>query len=280
MESLKTAFPAAQLRATPVHLAAAALVFAAAAHGGGFTRLFDGATTRGWHMQGDGAWHAGNGVLIGTHAAASPAFGHLVSDSAYSDFQFRYRWKLVKGNSGLYYHSAEGSSAGMIGPQVEMDGDFPGGIYTTSTDPWGWVVQPGVGEAAAWFKPGDWNLVTVTAKGPRVTVSYNGIVTADTVDAGLPVRGHFGFQVHANLDCEIQVMDVEIALQDPVTLGRSRVLPDGRSGGRRAAIPSSTVDAMGRAWAPGPSFRFGPAFPAYRTSSRSGGPETPSARTR
>lgn len=183
-----------------------------------FRPLFDGRSLAGWHLQGGGSWQVRDGMLVGTHAASDRAFGHLVSDSAFADFTLRYRWKLVRGNSGLYIRSAEGGAAGMIGPQVEMDEAFPGGIYTTNTDPWGWVVQPKASDVPKWYRPGDWNLVTVTAKGPRVTVEFNGVRTAETSDPRLPLRGSFGFQAHADMDCEILVDDVEAAIQAPVRL--------------------------------------------------------------
>ncbi len=212
---------------TPVGLALGALLslaLAPCAQTTGFVKIFDGKTTKGWHIQGHAAWRAENGVLIGTHAAADSVFGHLVSDSAYGDFALRYQWKLVKGNSGLYYHSAEGGAAGMIGPQVEMDDNFPGGIYTTNTNPWGWVAQPTSEAVKTWYKPNDWNLVTVTVKGPHAAITYNGLPTAETSDARLPLRGHFGFQVHALLDCEIWVKEVELSLPVPTALGPGNAL--------------------------------------------------------
>jgi hypothetical protein len=203
-----------------------------------FRPLFDGVSLRGWHLQGHGEWKAANGMLVGTHLRADARFGHLVSDSAYRDFTLRYRWKLVQGNSGLYFRSEESGNAagaddaGMIGPQVEMDEAYPGGIYSTNTDPWGWVVQPDPKDISKWYKPGEWNQVTVTAQGARVLITYNGLETAETSDARLPASGHFGFQLHAGLDCEILVDDVEIALPAPVTL----VTPK-RSGIRAERLP-------------------------------------------
>lgn len=216
-----------------------------------FKPLFDGKSLKGWHIQGQGAWAVKDGSLVGTHDAAGKLFGHLVSDSSYGDFTFRYRWKLVKGNSGLYYHSAEGGEAGMIGPQVEMDGAYPGGIYTTNTNPWGWVAQPKPEDVKTWWKPNDWNLVTVTTVGAKVTITYNGIKTAETSDARLPKAGSFGFQVHANTDCEIWVDDVEVEVPAVVTLQLPKA---SRSAG---AGDAGARDFLGR-------------MIGYRTISRSG----------
>lgn len=220
----------------------AGFLAALAVHAQEFKPIFDGKTLKGWHLQGEGSWRVDSGVIIGTHTATGPDFGHLVSDSEYVDFTLRFKWKLVKGNSGLYYHSAEGGEAGMIGPQVEMDGAYPGGIYTTNTNPWGWVVQPKVEDVKTWWKPNDWNLVTVAAVGKKVTVTYNGIKTAESSDARLPQKGRLGFQVHANQECDIRIKDVELAL--PVTVGLR-----GDVSGRKGAYPRAwrdPVDIKGR----------------------------------
>lgn len=199
---------------------AAALATALPATAQEFRALFDGSSLKGWHKQGHGEWKVRDGMLVGTQMASDTVFGHLVTDSAYADFTFRYRWKLVKGNSGLYFRSAEGGAAGMIGPQVEMDASYPGGIYTTNTSPWGWIVQPRSQDVASWYKPHDWNLVTVTAKGLRIEVMFNGTLTAVTTDSRLPKSGRFGFQVHSNCDCEVHVDDVEVSAPAPTALGR------------------------------------------------------------
>lgn len=212
--------------------ACAVLLAAAGLSAQEFRPLFDGASLKGWRLQGQGEWKAVDGVLVGTHAQSGKQFGHLVSDSLFGDFTFRYRWKLVRGNSGLYFRSAEGGEAGMIGPQVEMDAAFPGGIYTTNTTPWGWVAQPRAQDVPAWYKAGDWNLVTVTAKGPRVEVAYNGIRTAETSDARLPLKGRFGFQVHAGMDCEILIDDVEVSVPAPAALAPYPAERGGRDGRR------------------------------------------------
>jgi hypothetical protein len=208
-----------------------------------FRPLFDGKTLSGLHLQGVGAWQVRDGMLVGTHAANDRSFGNLVSDSAYGDFTLRYRWKLVRGNSGLYIRSSEGGAAGMTGPQVEMDEAFPGGIYTTNTDPWGWVVQPKSSDIPKWYRPGDWNRVTVTAKGLRITVDYNGLRTAETSDPRLPSRGRFGFQAHADMDCEILVDDVEVAVSAPVRLAA----PGPRAKGQEWAIRTG-LNVPGAVW--------------------------------
>ena len=129
--------------------------------------IFDGKTLTGWHKQGGGAWRVTDGMIEGTHTLEGE-FGHLVSDSTFSAYRLRYKWKLsTGGNSGLYFHGKEEGSAGIAGAQVEMDDAFPGGIYSTATDPWGWIAQPKSEDIKKWYKLGDWNETVLIVEGSK-----------------------------------------------------------------------------------------------------------------
>ncbi|PWK69217.1 uncharacterized protein DUF1080 [Mucilaginibacter oryzae] len=85
---------------------------ATAAKDTGFTPLFDGKTTRGWHAYGKAvagaAWKAEDGVL---HLDASQKGdwqskngGDMVSDEEYTNFDLKLEWKISKGgNSGILF---------------------------------------------------------------------------------------------------------------------------------------------------------------------------------
>ncbi len=188
------------------------IVFASVSlHAQTYHSLFDGKTLQGWHIQGDGSWRVNNGMIEGSHLAQGN-FGHLVTDSSFKNFRLHWVWKLsVGGNSGLYFHSQEGSDAGMIGAQVEMDESFSGGIYTTATTPWGWVSQPSADAARSWFLPGDWNDLILVVNGPRVSVMMNGKISSDVENPNLGTDGHFGIQNHANTEMTIWVKTIEIS---------------------------------------------------------------------
>ena len=115
-----------------------------------FVPLFNGSTLSGWHAQAVGSWQVVAGVIEGRNDVNSSQWGHLVSDSVFTNFILRYQWRLSPGgNSGLYFHSSEGGTAGMIGPQIEMDG-VNNGVYTTATNPWGWVAKAALSSSTCW----------------------------------------------------------------------------------------------------------------------------------
>ncbi len=64
--------------------------------------------------------------------------------------------------------------------------------------------------------PGDWNEMTVTAKGKNVTVEVNGVKTAELKDDPGRLSGFIAFQIHGGQDIDVQLKDIEIDGQ-PVT---------------------------------------------------------------
>ncbi|MDB5106627.1 MAG: putative secreted glycosyl hydrolase [Fibrobacteres bacterium] len=173
--------------------------------------IFDGKTFKGWHFQGGGSWRVVDGVIEGTHTLEGD-FGHLVSDSSFGDFRLRYKWKLTSGgNSGLYFHAQEGGEGGMAGAQLEMDESFSGGIYSTATQPWGWIAQPKAEDAKKWYRPNDWNEAVLVMKGSRAYITMNGMPTVDVTSAKLGTTGHLAFQVHQGIVMTLLIKEVEMS---------------------------------------------------------------------
>jgi hypothetical protein len=211
--------------------------------------LFDGKTLKGWHFQGAGSWKVLDGVIVGTHTKDGD-HGHLVSDSSFTDFRLHFQWKLSSGgNSGLYFHGEKGGAGGMIGAQLEMDEAFSGGLYSTATNPWGFIYQTKAEDAGKWYRPGDWNDVVLVVDKNRVTNTQNGFITMDVTSPNLGAKGQFGFQLHATLDMtlwlrNIEWSDVPGSASMPAGGKRKRVerdLVEGEAPGRKVLkVPGGT----------------------------------------
>ena len=172
--------------------------------------LWDGRTFDGWHVIGKGEWKVIDGAIRGTHAKAEKEFSHLVSDKVYRDFTVRLKYKAVKGNSGLYFRIEETGFSGVSGFQAEIDPEKDaGGLYETNGR--SWVSQPKPEDVKRWFKPGEWNEMTVSAHGGHIVVHVNGIKSAEVKDDPGRVEGRFALQVHGGQDCEVWFKDIEIA---------------------------------------------------------------------
>ncbi len=172
--------------------------------------LFDGETLAGWHSLPGGKWQVRDGVIVGTSPIDETRHGLLISDAVYGDFTARLQFKAVKGNSGFYFRSEKVDSAvGVHGFQAEIDiANDVGGLYETGGR--AWVVQPSADEVAKYFKPGEWNEMTVSARGRHVVVHVNRQKTAELIDDPGRLKGHLALQLHGSQDMEVMFRDVEI----------------------------------------------------------------------
>jgi hypothetical protein len=179
---------------------------------GGTQQLWDGKTFNGWHTIGKGTWEITDGAIHGTHSKTNKEFGHLVTDKAYKDFHARLKFKALKGNSGFYFRIEEKGASGVSGFQAEIDATKDiGGLYETNGRTW--VTKPTPDEVKKYFKPAEWNEMTVSAKGGHIVVTVNGVKTAElTSDPGRS-EGYIALQLHANLDCDVWFKDLQLAAE-------------------------------------------------------------------
>lgn len=176
-----------------------------------FRPLFDGKTLSGWHTIPGGEWKVEEGAIVGHSAAKEPRHGHLVTNDQYGDFTVRLKYKAIKGNSGLYFRIEKvKGDVGVKGFQAEIDpANDIGGLYETHGR--AWVVKPTADEVKKYFKPGDWNEMTVTAQGRSVTVTVNGVQTAELKDDPGRTGGYIALQLHGGQDMEVMFKDIEIS---------------------------------------------------------------------
>ena len=175
--------------------------------------LFDGKNLKGWHAIGGGQWKIVDGVIEGSCTKSEEYHGLLISDKCYDDFTIRLKFKAVKGNSGFYFRSDEvpEDKVGVHGFQAEIDDNQDvGGLYETRGR--GWVVKPSAEEVAKWFKPQEWNQMTVSAHGGRIVVHVNDQKTAELKDDPGRLQGHLAFQLHGGQDAHVMLKDVEILM--------------------------------------------------------------------
>ena len=121
----------------------------------------------------------------------------------------RLKYRAVKGNSGLYFRIEEKGFSCVSGFQAEIDAEKDaGGLYETNGR--AWVSQPADADVKKWFRPQDWNTMTVAAHGRRITVSVNGCQSAELLDDPGRTEGRFALQVHGGQDVDVFFKDIEI----------------------------------------------------------------------
>jgi hypothetical protein len=171
-------------RLLPV-LAAVALIAPAVARTG-FVRLFDGASLAGWTATGEGAWRVADGAVS---ADAGPAT-FLVSDGSYRDFELRVEfWVSDDANSGVFIRCASRTT-------ISATACYEVNIYDTRPDP---TYGTGAIVDVAAVSPmpragGRWNVMVITAREDRLSVTLNGRRTVDAARDAAHREGPFALQ--------------------------------------------------------------------------------------
>lgn len=221
-------------------IAIAALTFAGPAVAAGKRApgkpIFDGKTLSGW--EGDPRfWRVEDGAITGQTTAENPTKGNTFliwrDGSTVDDFELSLQYRIVGGNSGVQYRSAETGPFVVSGYQADIDaGDtFSGALYdengrgllakrgerTRVGDDHKPAVTGKVGDAArlqAAIKKEGWNDYLVVARGNHLVHSINGKVTADVTDDDASARkasGILALQIHAGAPMMVQFRNIVLA---------------------------------------------------------------------
>ena len=200
-------------------MVAAGNALAAEGGPGAFKPLFDGKTLKGWQALPGGTWEVKDGAIVGTSVRTERRHGLLASDKEYSDFVVRFKFRVIKGDSGFYFRSEKVKGAvGVHGFQMEVDNSKEvGGLYETGGR--AWTKRPGAELIKKIYKPGEWNQGCITAIGKNVTVRLNGEITSELKNDKGRLKGHFAMQLHGGMDMEVMFKDIEIREAKPADDG-------------------------------------------------------------
>jgi hypothetical protein len=154
--------------------------------------IWDGVTLHGWSPAGGASWQVEDGAIHAKSLPDNPQVGFLVGDRDFTDVTVRVRFKMIRGNSGLFVRADPKTLAAY---EVEIDeAKRTGGFW----EPGGrkWVTGP---EDNAAVKPGDWNELTASFHGHRVVFHLNGVKTVDLPDdAQGRASGRIALQCHGS----------------------------------------------------------------------------------
>ena len=190
-----------------------------------FKPLFDGKTLKGWHPLPGGKWEVKDGAILGTSVKSERRHGLLASDKEYSDFVVRFKFRVIKGDSGFYFRSEKVKHAvGVNGFQVEVDNSKEvGGLYETGGR--AWTKRPDPKVIKKIYKPGEWNQGAITAIGRNVVVRLNGTKTAELKNDPGRTKGYFALQLHGGMDMEVMFKDIE--MREPTAAEKAAAGDDG-----------------------------------------------------
>ena len=173
---------------------AAALQFSGVASGqsDGWVTLVDDKKMGDWTEVGKANWAMKDGALVADKITEGKDPSYLVSKNSYKDFQIKAEfWADDDANSGIFIRCSDPKMiSAMNAYEVNIYDKRPDQAYRT-----GAIVD--VAKPSAQINTGGkWNTMTITAKGPRMTVTLNGTKTVD-VQNNLHAKGPFALQYGA-----------------------------------------------------------------------------------
>lgn len=189
----------------------------------GFTELFNGKDLTGWAPKGGTCtFEVKDGVIVGTTVKGSPSTYLSTNKADYGDFVFTAELKHeVDGNTGFMFRAAakpgkkEGQET-VFGPQCEVEAYskqrfWTGGIYGQSAG--GWIYPMWLdahAETRKAIKPqGEWNRITIQAKGDTIKTWLNGIPAAHWKTSEYE-KGFFSLQIHSGKEGTIHFRNIKV----------------------------------------------------------------------
>ena len=160
-----------------VVLGTIALGACASIGGGDWVTLVDGQNgLDNWNRIGDANWRADSGAIVADQGKG----GFLVSKNAYTDFEIRAEfWAETDTNSGIFIRCADPSKVNAkTCYEVNIWDIRPEPKYGTAA-----IVDLAAVPVPTVYKAGGrWNSYEIIAKGPQLTVKFNGVTTVNVQD--------------------------------------------------------------------------------------------------
>ena len=160
--------------------------------------IFNGHNLDGWTIREGGDWTVENGVIVGRNGGgwshnAEKSGTWLSTERQYDDFRLEFQYTINEGgNSGVFFRASHERNPAFNGYEFQLHDAAgqppskhgPAAIYDLAA-PTRNLVRPA----------GQWNTVTLTARGSRITAEMNGETVLEA-DLDRFTRGYLGLQIH------------------------------------------------------------------------------------
>jgi hypothetical protein len=147
--------------------------------GAGATELFNGTDLGGWDFD-PAAWSVRNGVIYGEQTRSGYASCLFWHDAGLGDFELRFRFRLVRGNSGIYYRATQLANFDVGGYEFDIYANKTGNLADIGSD----RVRRQLYRAESTAPPLDseWHEGVIIANGPHLVHRLDGNVLCDVTD--------------------------------------------------------------------------------------------------
>lgn len=201
----------------------------------GFVSLFNGKDLTGW-MGDPRLWSVQDGAITGetTPGTRLQQNQFLIWEGGQpADFEFRCQFKLIGGNSGIYFHAEKipGAKDPLVGPQADFSADHRWTGVLMEYLKRGVLAERGqkvvidrkgnrtvvgtFGDPDALLKKvndQDWNDYTLIAQGERTVLKINDVVMCEVMDndPSRTPKGHLALQVHTGPPMKVQFKNIRL----------------------------------------------------------------------
>ena len=97
------------------------------------TKLFNGSDLEGWDFD-PAIWSVRNGVIYGAQKQGGYGRSLFWQDAEVTDFELHFRFRLVRGNSGIYYRASRLANLDVGGYEFEIYTNKTGNLADNGTD--------------------------------------------------------------------------------------------------------------------------------------------------
>ena len=142
----------------------------------GWITLFDGKNLDQWQSDGTATFKIEDGSVIATDKKDPKAVAaYLVSKQSFKDFEIRAEfWVSDDANSGIFVRNTDPKNiSSKTGYEVNIFDQRPDPTFGTG------AIVPFAKSAVPIKAGGKWNTYEIVAKGPKFTVTLNGVKTVD-----------------------------------------------------------------------------------------------------
>lgn len=177
----------------------------------GFKLLFNGKDLEGW-LPDPAHWSVEDGVIVGRTKGKGDLKHNqfLILKDQYGDFVLKFSIKLRNHNSGVQIRSKALPEFVVTGYQPDAADKWFGSLYEEKGR--GVLVEGWKNKGEKIATVDGWNDFVVRAEGPRITITLNGVKTAEYEerDANQPTKGVIALQIHAGPAMEVRFRDMKI----------------------------------------------------------------------
>jgi hypothetical protein len=154
----------------------------------GFTELFNGTDLEGWDFD-PAVWSVRDGVIHGNKQRSGVGSCLFWRDSDVADFELRFRFRLIRGNSGVAYRGTRLAGFDAGGYEFEIYTNKTGNLANVGTDRQRYRLHRADDTAPP--TDSEWHEAVIIAQGTRLVHVVDGKTLCDVQDTN-PAALHTG----------------------------------------------------------------------------------------